>query len=598
MAVFSVLVKSYQFFILIKIRMIKNLPQNAKQLSMDKELYKVILEEGNKKNRLANLNDTCVGAAYIIKTYDDKENQVIDYTKGDSPAAWIVGDKESECTIYMFLQIGIRSMCEGETAQFFFTKKYLLGDVPFVNEEGKIFQADTFTAIVKLIKATPLDQINLLPELKMETTTKPSTENQDKVEKSDEVKIKIESESNKEKNDVKGNSEEQNFLKTKKVVEVENDESFQRRKFALNQLKVAESLLQAKKPAAARKEFNRARMSWSTQVDLSKAPEAITHEALDLPEDELKKYVNSRALYGVARTFLEIVPPNTEKAVLSLQEAIELDNDFFEAKMTLESLGQKVDDTEFPEFEDKRLTKQQYWLKPEVEWSKREEYSAYVKEKATALFKENNFKEALDLYKRCIIPFSGQSKIKSTLTREQISAMNKVNIISKLNSLACYMLLKEYPKVVVHADELFDTICKMEPSIIDEDNNNNDSNLNDNSNENSNSNTNTNTDNSTPASTNDTSNDNSNTNSENKDNVENKLCNEYKLKCLYRKALANHEMQMSDNVDFTIKQMEDIKGSAKYIQAIRRKQQDDAKFHQKDQDAMYSKMIMSMKNIL
>lgn len=565
--------------------MLKNLPGNAKQITPDRELYKVVVEEGNKKNRLANLNDTCVGVFFIIKsgTENDSNSEVVDFTNKDDVTAWIVGDKESESSIYLFLQIGIRSMCEGETSKFYFTRKYMFGDAPIINIEGKILQADTFYAIVKLIKSTSLSQIHVKPEQnekkkpllqlkheekqENETDTKKSNiseqventsiSNEKENENTSNEKENVEdNEKTKEKSSSNENKDAENINKTAenakepspsndKDVLIEKGEAYQRRKFALNQLQIAESLLHQKKPAAARKEFNRARMSWSTQVDLSKAPESITHEAINFSEDDLKKYVNSRALYGVARTFLEIQPPNTEKAVLNLRESIELDPEFFEAKMMLESLGENVDETQFPQFEDKRLTKQQYWLSPDVEWSKREEYSSYLKEKATALFKENNFKEALDLYKRCIISFSGQSKCKASLTKEQISSMNKVNIISKLNCLACYLSLKEYSKVVVHADELFDTISKMEPTIINE-----------NSNEN---------------------------------------CENYKLKCLYRKALAFIGLSMSEKLEFTIQQLKDIKGSDVIIKAIRKKQLEDAQISQKDQDAMFSKISMTLK---
>lgn len=568
--------------------MLKNLHGNAKQITPDRELYKVVVEEGNKKNRLANLNDTCVGVFFIIKsgTENDSNSEIVDFTNKDDVTAWIVGDKESESSIYLFLQIGIRSMCEGETSKFYFTRKYLLGDAPIINIEGKILQADTFYAIVKLIKSTSLSQIHVkseqnenkkpLLQLKHEEQPEKETDTKesnisDQVEKAsisnEKENTKNENASNENKNveDIDKTKEESSSTENKDTENInkttenakepspsndkdilnEKNEAYQRRIFALNQLQIAESLLHQKKPAAARKEFNRARMSWSTQVDLSKAPESITHEALNFSEDELKKYVNSRALYGVSRTFLEIQPPNTEKAVLNLRESIELDPEFFEAKMMLESLGENVNETQFPQFEDKRLTKQQYWLSPDVEWSKREEYSSYLKEKATVLFKENNFKEALDLYKRCIISFSGQSKCKASLTKEQISSMNKVNIISKLNCLACYLSLKEYSKVVIHADELFDTISKMEPTIINE-----------NSTEN---------------------------------------CENYKLKCLYRKALAFIALSMSEKLEITILQMKDIKGSDAIIKAIRKKQLENEKISQKDQDAMFSKISMTLK---
>ena len=394
-----------------------------------------------------------------------------------------------------------------------------------------------------------------------------------------------------EKENKSENINESTSSNEEKANEVIDEESYKRRRFAINQLKIAESLLNQQKPAAARKEFNRATMSWSTQVDLSKAPESITHDNINLPEEEFKKYINSRAAYGVARTFLDITPPKKENAVIKLRESIEIDPQFFEAKMMLEQIGEKVEDDEVPKLEDKRLTKQEYWMKPEVEWSQRVEYSNYVKDKATEEFKENNYKAALDLYKRCIISFSGQSKRKSLLTQEQISTMNKVNIISKLNCLACYLLLKEYQKVVVHANELYDTIIKMEPTIIDENwnsdtqSNNNDSNA---QNEKESINSSDNANNS----------DNANENTDTKGNenkTSNKICNDYKLKCLYRKALAFDALNMTEQVENTIKQIKDIDGSNATIQAIRRKQQEDDKLHQKERDDMMAKIAMSFK---
>lgn len=562
--------------------MIKNLPGNAKQLTPDRELYKIILEEGNKKNRSSNLNNTCVAVFYIIKTFNENENEcdIIDFTKRDQdPVAWIVGDKESENSIYLFLQVAVRTMCEGETSKFFFTKKYLLGDAPMIDSIGNIYHADAYFAIVKLYKSTPLDQIVLSSEQKEKN-------------KSPKELPQLKDESNHEEKENKSeNINESTSSNEEKANEVIDEESYKRRRFAINQLKIAESLLNQQKPAAARKEFNRATMSWSTQVDLSKAPESITHDNINLPEEEFKKYINSRAAYGVARTFLDITPPKKENAVIKLRESIEIDPQFFEAKMMLEQIGEKVEDDEVPKLEDKRLTKQEYWMKPEVEWSQRVEYSNYVKDKATEEFKENNYKAALDLYKRCIISFSGQSKRKSLLTQEQISTMNKVNIISKLNCLACYLLLKEYQKVVVHANELYDTIIKMEPTIIDENcnsdtqSNNNDSNA---QNEKESINSSDNANNS----------DNANENTDTKGNenkTSNKICNDYKLKCLYRKALAFDALNMTEQVENTIKQIKDIDGSNATIQAIRRKQQEDDKLHQKERDDMMAKIAMSFK---
>ncbi|OHT15577.1 hypothetical protein TRFO_02936 [Tritrichomonas foetus] len=565
--------------------MLNDLPENAIPLTSDRELYKIVLEEGNKKNHSSNFNDTCVGVQYIIKS----EVGLIDHTDRTGPVSWIVGDRETEADLYLFLPIVIRSMYEGETAKYFFTRKYFLGGAPVITTNGSIDKSTQFQAIVHLIKATPIDDIedphkedesekldntsqNNEQVEKEQTAKHELPQNSEKVETSNhsnnynETNTNNNNETNNRNNETNNSNNNNKETKTKnnetnnsnnketnnnkntendkksgenkpKIVEVENDEAFKRRKFALNQLIIAENLLRAGKPAMARKEFNRARMSWSTQVDLSKAPNEISHPALDLPEDKLKIYVDSRALYGVARTLLDAIPPNTEKAVVTLREAIEIDPDFFEAPMLLEELGIKPEEEpKFPSsLDDMRLTKQQFWMKDDIEWSKRTEYAEYCKEKATELFRLSSFKEAMTMYARGIISYSGQAK--KELTLEQRAEMNRAYTVSKLNSLACYLGMQQYRKLIQHADELFDALCKV--TTID--------------------------------------------------------VSDYKVKCLYRKALGLQALSMDDSVEEVIKKMKTLENSELAIKAIRKKQQEDIEAHKQDQDFIYSKMTGTLK---
>ena len=517
-----------------------NLPEGALPVTSDRELYKTILEKGNSKNRSANYCDTLVGVYYILLTEDGSK---LEHRAESDPVCWIVGDSESENDVYPFLISGVRTMCEGETAKFFFTKKYFLGNTIYVRD-GVIDNSNYFSAIVKLVKSVPYDQIqeenekageNKKEEIKSDNVNQET--NNDEIKQEEENIQAINDDNNKENEQV---SEDNSISNQKqKIVEVEDDEQFKRKKFALRQLQIAEDLLRAGKPAQARKEYNRARLAWGNQIDYNKAPEILSHEALDLSKEEIRKYVESHAQYGVARTFLECTPPNKERAVSILREIIAKDKDFLEPAALLESLGQKVEETEFPEFGDHRLHRQDFWMDDSIDWKRRIEFNLKANETAGRLFKENRFKDALTMYGRSVLSFSGQGK--KDLPPEQRSEMNSAIILSKLNALACYIKLNEMRKVLLHSQELLDIIAKIE------------------------------------------------------DNNKNVDYSSQKVKCLYRKALAHHILNQTDYVEETIKMMAPIEGSKDAINAIRIKQKEDQKRHVQDQDFMYSKMTGTLK---
>ena len=475
-----------------------DVPEGAVPITVDKCIYKVMNEEGNRSNNSALYNDTAVAVEYIIRSPEG----VIDSTQPQEPRYWIIGDKETEAELYFFLPIAVRTMKEREVATFYFARRYFLGDAPVITWDGRTDNSMYLTAIVHLLKATPLDAI----------------------ESDDEPVKKVEPEM------VKKEEEEKPRQEPKKKKGEEMDPALARKcvLFALDQLKKGEEFLE-KKPAAARKEFNKARMAWTKQVDVTKTPDREEPIA-DLPVEEAKKYVDVRALYGVARTFLAVQPKLTDKAIVSLREANEIDRTFGPVIELLRELG--IDpqvEEEFPAWDDPRLLRQNFWMNPDIDWEKRLEFSERAKLKGTEFFRENNFTEAITFYNQSQLPFTGHKA--KDLPDDKRLALSEIMAISKLNVLACYLGLNQYRQVIMNGDQLISFLNKTELDM-----------------------------------------------------------DRYKVKCYYRMCLAYLKMNRSEDIERLFKEMEPIKGSGPAISDVKAKQAEDAKRHQVEQDFMYQKM--------
>jgi tetratricopeptide (TPR) repeat protein len=308
-----------------------------------------------------------------------------------------------------------------------------------------------------------------------------------------------------------------------------------RARFALHQLSVAEGLLMGKKPAVARKEFNRARMAWSTCVDLSKAPAELVHSALSLPADRLRAFVDVRALYGVARTFLAIDPPQEKNAIVKLREAREIDPACEDVLQLLADLGVRADtEEEFPPMSDASLRTQQFWMREKVPWEKRVEYTIYARQEGTSAFAKEDYKAALNAYNRAQNAFAGQAL--TALSSQQKSEMVENLTLSRLNMLACYFEMEQYLQVIVNANGLLDFIAKTGMEM-----------------------------------------------------------NWQKIKCLYRKAKALLKMNQPEKVVTTMEELRQIPESAPAIAKLEELLEEDRRTHQVELDFMYQKMMGTLK---
>jgi hypothetical protein len=148
-------------------------------------------------------------------------------------------------------------------------------------------------------------------------------------------------------------------------------------------------------------------MAWTTQVDLSKTPPVVDHLAASLPDDELRRFVDSGALFGVARTFLAICPPQPDNAIARLRESVEIDPAFDDAIRLLQEYGIVTAAEEFPPFTDLRLASQTFWISDKVPWERRLEFAEWCKAEGSRYFRQEEFKEALTMYNRRSLPSRG-----------------------------------------------------------------------------------------------------------------------------------------------------------------------------------------------
>ncbi|KAH0795041.1 peptidyl-prolyl cis-trans isomerase PASTICCINO1 [Histomonas meleagridis] len=482
----------------------EHVPDGAVPLTSDRLLYKIVNEEGDKYNRSASFNDTVVAVEYIIKAED---GFIIDSSQPGNPLIWITGDKDAESELYIFFPKAIGTMREKEVATYFMDRTYLLGDAPLVTEDGRRENSRYFTAIVHLLKSTPLDKINIGQETN-----------------SNNVEPKTETENKKE---TKSPTEQANKSKKDNKEEI----SLMQARFALFELKLANEILSVGKPAAARKEFNRSKLAWNKNVDLSKTPPDFTDDNINLPEADLKKYVNSRSSFGVARTFLVINPPLKDKAIVALQAAIDADSDYTEAIEMLKSLG--VDfELSFPPLDDPRLHQATFWQKENIPIEKRFEYTKYVRENANKLFHDGLYDEALNEYNRGTIALPSIKKVSD----EHKQQWYELSISTRLNALACYYELGKYRKLLEAAGLLLDHIKKSELNF-----------------------------------------------------------NMFMAKCLYRKALAYIKLHMFEEEEDVIKQLKQIEETNSLIRELTKLEETERKLKKREEEFVYQKMTGTLK---
>ena len=404
-------------------------PEGFKQITQDKLLYKFINQEGDPSNQYASFNDSAVAIEYVIKTKDGK---VVDYSNPKNPVIWIIGDQAAEGGLYYFLPIAVRTMRENEIASFYFDRTYLLGDGPLVSPSGEIVKSNEFIGIVHLIKARPLSY---------DITEDNST---GKVE---EIK------ENKEENNDKKEENKEKKEKTKENLDHKIAIC------ALCNLSFAMSILESK-PAAARKAFNKAKTAWLNNMNISNPPniEILYPEKVNSPREELMNFVNSRASFGIAKTFLIVKPPNQEKAIVSLKNALDFDPNYEEATELLKTLG--VDDNnKFPEFDSLILQQTNFWAK-EISWEKRVEYAKWMKEQGNILYKDHLYEEANEKYSKTMISLQGLKNLGDD--HEKIQQWYELSITSKLNTLACKYQLCKFKSVIKEAQSLLNQMSKSE----------------------------------------------------------------------------------------------------------------------------------------
>jgi tetratricopeptide (TPR) repeat protein len=302
-----------------------------------------------------------------------------------------------------------------------------------------------------------------------------------------------------------------------------------RARFALGQLSIGEQFLAAKKPGIARKEFNRARMAWSSATDLSRAPAALEHEALALPPDALRRFVDTRALHGVARTFLAVVPPQRESAIAKLREALDIDRGYGDAIALLAELGVSVSEESFPDFADPRLVTQLFWMKEGIPWEKRGQFAAHCREEGNAAFARRQYRDAMAAYNRGLCAFAGQSG--PALSDAQRLEISESLIVNRLNLLACFFELGNYQQVIVNAVSLVETIDKSPSPMPDR-----------------------------------------------------------KVKCLFRKARAYLKQDREDRAEETVAELSRVPGSESAVAGLRALIDEQKKAHQLELDGLYKKM--------
>lgn len=472
------------------------IPEGAKQLTADGELYKIVLEEGNKENRLSNRKGTKV--AVYCQLYS--LNGFID--DSTAPRCWIVGyEEEAKISMYRFLPIVVGTMAEKETCKVILTKKYIFGAAVVTNMDFEIDNSKYFEATVHLYRAEGYDYDGNLKNLialpgptpeDKEAECKETTHKQEEPKKEDEKKE--EEEQKKDEENTKESSEkvvapkeetkknetkhkdpvkeiqriaEETKKKKEEIAEMEKKLGKKKMIFALIQLNKAKYILEVEnKPAAARKEYNRARMAWGGMVDLSQAPEEYEDERLAMPEDEFKNYIQSEALLGNAKTFLAIKPPNVDKAIQYLKDAIVAFPGNGEAKFILgditganpESLTQKKVEEEKKEKdfsgeinpEDPDLVKPQFWATATCDFSVRMKFSLICKEKGHEFYKMNDFKNAMKYYNRARIPFTKKSYV--GVDAALVKQANEIICQCYNNCALCYLEKGDPKTAITNAD--------------------------------------------------------------------------------------------------------------------------------------------------
>jgi len=415
-------------------------PEGSVPLTADRELFKLLREYGDIKNRSSNYLDTAVAVEYLIKS----EKGVIDHSPPNSPLCWITGDKSTEDKLYIFLPICVKTMSEGETASFFISRKYLLGSGKLITFDGRVDDSEYFEAIVHLIKAKPLSDIDYDDNIQRpmcldQEKSHKSISGDDLMKKSPEEIIEI----SKSVDD--------------KKAQAQKEELRQRSKYGLYQLSIADKLFESKKIVASRKEYNRARMAWGNNIDVNQVPSDFVHSMIEVSDDQIKQYVNVHSLIGVAKTFLAVNPPLKDKAIASLQEAFELDNACEDVIKMLQDLGVDTNSNSFPDFEDSRLIKPQFWTES-IEWKNRSEFANYCNSRGKILYEAKDFKNALKYFNRVQIAFPNQSFI--GIAPKEANEIFALIISSKSNGIACHIELGQYENVVPNSDLLIDYIHK------------------------------------------------------------------------------------------------------------------------------------------
>jgi tetratricopeptide (TPR) repeat protein len=375
-------------------------------------------------------------------------------------------------------------MSEDEEATFYFPRRYLVGDAPLVTPDGRLDDSDRFIAHVHLMKAVPLADI---PDSPIRALPAPEESGDKKAEE-------------------KGADA----------------------RFGLHQLEVGEKLLSEKKTGMARRAFNRARMAWTGGVDLATAPSDFVHPMLEKSPEEIRKWVDSRALGGVARSFLANSPPQKTNAIAKLREAIEIDPDFDEAVDMLRELGVDIADDAFPPFSDPRLATHQFWMRDKVPWEKRVEFATFTRQEGAALFAKKQYEKALAAYNRAQAAFAGQNRASLPEDRGRVVAEHIAT--NRLNMLACFLELGQFLQVVVNAKELIEFLNKTGQTAP-------------------------------------------------------------KMKCLYRLARAYLGLDKDETAEEVILQLQGISGSEQAVADLRSMINERKRAHQVEMDLIYKKMM-------
>lgn len=495
-----------------------NVPPNAIQLTPDGELWKLVLKPGISHKCSVIRPNTCIAVDYIVRSSEG----IVDHSTPDRPAVWINGDRESEGSVFTFLPVVAKTMLENEEAQYFFTKKWLTGSSMLVTVNGRIDYSESFEAIVRFIKAEPLEQISI--PIDNSSKIKPSSAKSSLNEKELD-NIKNPEPKNPEPKKPESNNHEE-FQKT-----ISNEQlSIKQAKYGLSRLQIADELFSKKQIVKSRKEYNRAMMAWINNFNLSEAPSEFSHFILSESPENQKNYVFSRAHYGVAMTFLAINPQNKEKAISSLRESLKFDPNFSESLKAISDLGVDIFDKKLPEFTDLRLNKEDFWQDQNIPWKYRIDFSEYQRNEGKKLFSIADFKSAFKMFNKMTISFPPIASLNDEQSKKEVY---EKTIISKLNAIACLIEMKQHHQALTNSNLLLDIIQKANDSNFDV----------------------------------------------------------YKVKCLYRKAIALIEMDDDDKfINEVFEQLSHYQKGSLLIPKLKKLILEREKEEQKYQDFLYKKM--------